>query len=175
MVIKSPKENHIVISIIILCIEIASLIETKITGEFSFIIFMTLINIILVRYWISIGRTLIMNEEGCTVKFFWYSRTYSWSELETKQIEDYTHSYGGRQPYKAGAIFYHKQTKKPSWLPPDGWSVFLHPFSFVFVLFNPHVEYKAAVAYPYPDAYLVEETEFRKKMAEWNVELKDNR
>lgn len=179
MVIRSSKEYHVLVIILLCCITVLFFLLLY-TGDcdgthktFSIVfpaVFALVLTILTVRYWISVGRTLILDAEGCTVQFLGIRRTYKWADLKTKRIEDYSHSLGHRQPYTAGAIFYKKRASKPSWLMPAEYSMFVHPFSFFFVYFDPRIQYKKW-DYRCPNIYVVEESVFRKTMADWKVEL----
>lgn len=173
MVIKSSKEYHLLALILLICITFFFFLLLSVANNIVFsVITATLLIIIAVRYWISAGRVLIMDAEGCTVQFLWYCRTYKWTELETKRIEDYTNSIGYRQPYTAGVIFYKNTTRKPSWLMPAEYSMYAHPFSFFFVYFDPHIHFNKWDV-RCPNLYVVDEAEFRANMANWNVELSE--
>lgn len=172
MIIKSSNVYHIVfIGVLVYLV----LLTCFLIWEYDIgaaIMFIPAIGV--VRAWIAMGRTLIMNAEGCTVQFLWYRRTYRWTELKTKRIEDYTNRFGYRDPYTAGAIFCKKQIKKQSRWKPGSYSArfYVHPFSFFFVYFDPHIPAQER-KYQMSDIYVVEEAEFRKNMAEWNVELEE--
>ena len=71
-------------------------------------------------------------------------------------------------PYKAGVVFSKKRSRKPAWLMPAAYGMICHPFSLFFVFFDPHIKYEKW-DYQCPDIYVVEETEFRKNMENWNV------
>lgn len=173
MIIKSSKEYH-VMAIGLLCVMvILSFCLITLVDSITVVGVVFVPTILVVRWWIAIGRTLIMKAEECTVQFLWYRRTYRWTELKTKRIEDYTNRLGYRDPYTSGAIFCKKQIKKQSKWKPATYSMFVHPFSFFFVYFDPHIQYQKW-DYRCPDIYVVEETEFRKNMAEWNVELEES-
>lgn len=116
-------------------------------------------------------RTLIMDKEGCTVKFLRYKKAYKWSELETKCIVDSSGSWSEQMAYNICFVFCKKQRKNPRWLHPALYSLYFHPLSFMFVCFDPHLDFKPA----HEEIYLVEEDEFLQKMAEWNVEIVDER
>ncbi|MBQ3004413.1 MAG: hypothetical protein IJD88_00635 [Clostridia bacterium] len=130
-----------------------------------------------VLHWISYGRTLKMDKDGCTITFLKISKRYKWTELETKRVEDYSNAIRTFEPFYAGVIFYKKKTRKPKWILPSVFSKYVHPFSFFYVYFNPHIDTRTVKAKnsKQPSVYYVEESEFLKQMAEWGVELEDTR
>lgn len=171
MKIKSSKEYYGIIGLLFCCIVAVFYLVLRIADDFRFSsVVMILLSIIVFRYWISVGRTLIMDSEGCTVQFLWFHRNYKWEKLETKCVEDYSNSCGYRDPYIAGALFSEKRIKKPRWLKPAIYSMLVHPFSCFFVYFDPDIQYKKW-DYRCPDIYVVDEGEFRNKMQAWSVEL----
>ncbi len=116
-------------------------------------------------------RTLIMDKNGCTVEFLRYKKTYKWSELETKRIVDSSGSWSEQMAYTTCFVFCKKKRKISRWLHPALYSLYFHPLSFMFVCFDPHLDFKPV----HEEIYLVEEDEFLKKMAEWGVEIIDER
>lgn len=120
---------------------------------------------------VTMGRTLEMDKEGCTVSFFWYKRKYKWDELCVKQVIKYTkfpfNSHG--REYYEGAVFapykIEKAIKNPvmykDWIPH---------LSFFFVNFSDPKKKLRSDGW-----YEVREEEFLSKMQEWGVELEDMR
>lgn len=39
----------------------------------------------IIRHWIAFGREIELTEEGCTVRFLKYSRSYRWDQMRTKK------------------------------------------------------------------------------------------
>ncbi len=127
-----------------------------------------------IRFWIALRRTIIMSESGCTIKFLWYTKTYKWSQLKIKRIENYSKSYGYKDYYTSGALFSPSKIHKPRWLKPATYCGLIHPLSVVFVYFKFTPTEQLAKILKYdrvPDIYTVEESLFREKMEEWNVIL----
>ena len=171
MTIKSSKAFSIM-SILLMCFAVLfSVLIAYLTSNiiFSGIVFLFLL-LIAARYWVSLGRTLIMDSDGCTVKFLCFSRCYKWQELQVKNVEIYKNAYGYRIPHIKGAYFSKRQINKPRWIKPAQYGALIHPFSFLYVNFNQKNEY-GKFDYKCPDIYLVDESEFMKNMALWGVEL----
>ena len=42
---------------------------------------------------IACGRILILDEKGCTIRFWKYQKTYRWEEFKIKRMEDYRDIY----------------------------------------------------------------------------------
>lgn len=177
MIIKSSKEYRIIVAML-LCVAIVFFFILMDISNYKDLLFPSIsaiiIIFIIIQFWISVDRTLMMDKNGCTVKFFCYEKTYKWSELKIKSIENCTYGMGYRIPYTSCVVFSKKQKKNPSWLKPSMYSMFANPFSFFYVYFEPRINY-GKLDYRCPNIYVVDEDEFRKKMTEWNVELKDNR
>jgi len=118
-------------------------------------------------FWVSSSQILIMDESGCTIKFLHFTRKYSWAELNIEMV-DYTGMIGYRDPYHEGVIFY-KGNRKPRLLKPSAYSLFVHPFKFFFVNFEPDIKYNKFVCCP--DLYVVSKDVFLEKMNEWGVKI----
>ncbi len=171
MIIKASKDYHYTCVLCILAVVFCSVLLWAKSHNMLVVCAMCVPALFLaVNAWVAGGRTLIMNEKGCTIQFFGVRRFYAWSELQTKKIEDYAFAIGSRQPYKKGAVFFKKKCHKPKWLKPFDYCMFFHPFRFFFVYFNPHIV-NPKWTYAYFEEYVVDEESFLKKMEEWQVEL----
>jgi len=172
MIIKSAKDYNWMMAVIILVIlATALLLLSAGCGVVFAVIYALLLLIFAMRFWVSVGRTLIFDVNGCTVKFLWITRTYRWKDLKTAHYLDLTNAFGYRQPYKAGAIFSAKQIKIPKWMKPGDYSAFCHPFSCFYVYFDPKVVRKKGDI-RIPEIYIVDEEVFHKHLVGWNIELK---
>lgn len=119
---------------------------------------------------IAIGRTFIMDEEGCTVCFWKYRKKYAWEELKTRKIEEHhlPSMFRGRYscPYLKEAIFAPHKIRKPKVIRAQLYSLF-HPLSCVYINFS-------IGDVPYHGRYYeVDEVTFRQKMKEWGVDLEE--
>lgn len=176
MKIKCSKEWNILIVIsIVLVVACGCLMYVKFNSIVPSLLAVLISLLLIFRYWIVFGRTIIMDKDGCTISFWGISKKYKWDELKTKRIENYSHRLRTRhQPYTKGAIFSPKHVRNPLKLMPIEYSVFhlvpsIRFFGYIFVFFDPHFAGPAVQ----PDIYEVEEAEFRKCMAEWNVDIED--
>ena len=138
----------------------------------KFIIFYLIIcSYIFICWVISVGKTIIMNENGCTLKLWQYKKIYTWIELKEKYIEN-CKSYTTSDPYSVTVIFSIKKLNKSKTMLPTTYNIFFHPFSFSFF----YVYFKVKDMHwesliPYPEIYPVDEKEFLDKMQEWGIEL----
>ena len=167
MVVKSAKDYHIIVAFLLFFnAAFFFLLLSAGSGILFPCIITFLLYFIVLRFWVSVGRTFIFEDSGCTVKFLFLEKHYSWGKLHTKQTVDYKNAFGYRVPYVAGAIFTTKPIKTPLRLKPAQYSFLFHPFCFCFVNFNPHIQYRK-LDYKTPDVYLVEETEFLEKFSQY--------
>lgn len=167
MIVKSSNDYHITFISSILILSIFTIVQIYLSkNHVLFILFLPII--FMVRGWVTLGRTLIMDEKGCTVKFLIFSRTYQWKDLQTKIIDRYENCYGYRQPYNSGAYFSLKEVKKHRRLKPGEYSFLCHPFSFFFVYFK--CEDNMYLKNTYSEIYEVDEIKFRNLMNKWHVD-----
>ena len=128
---------------------------------------------------ISIGRTIILNENGCTITFLKYKKTYGWDKFCVKRLESY------REPITViprgsfkwnGVILYSHNTIKPKNFNPELYSLFfaIFPFSYIFISLVPTKVEKYHASYARLK-FQVNEDNFLSKMREWNVEIEDYR
>ena len=138
-------------------------------------IILAVFSIVLIWHYVIVGRTLIFDEFGCTIKFYRYQRIYAWQDIEIKRKEqDY---WGNLYKHSKGVFFSIYPVNKPKWLDPTVYCMFFHPFTCFYVhptepeYFNELLKYKSARAEV--GIYLVEEKEFYSKMKEWGVEIEE--
>lgn len=124
---------------------------------------------------ISLGKTIIMNEKGCTLYFWKYQRTYKWEEFKVKHMDDRRniyHSPTDQAPYSSFVLFSVKELHKPKNMLPDTYNCYFCPFSFSFFYVYFKVDdMHSSKPLPYPEIYTVDEKEFLEKMQQWGVEL----
>ncbi|MDO4337444.1 MAG: hypothetical protein Q4C91_05055 [Eubacteriales bacterium] len=181
MVIKSEKGyyGYIMVGIVAIVIfiiitwDMGEVLEVKMVlcSGYAFCI------LLMINYWIMVGRTLIMDERGCTVCFLWLKKEYRWEELKVKRIEDYSKCMGSKGPhYKGGAVFSLRDNiHRPAWKHLGDYLA-LHPIKvltsfFVYFEMKPGVKKKEGdTGYGY---YEVDEKVFRENMKKWGVELEE--
>ena len=140
-------------------------------GFFPFeeIIIMVLMIVMFAYYFFMLFRTLIMDEKGCTIRFFGKERYYTWEEFAIRRLEEHLIDTPPHGKEKAYVVFFsvYPVEKAQNKNPIEYWRH--HPlsmtmFSFHFALSEDEI---------YEPGY--EESYFREKMKEWNVELEEVR
>ena len=170
MIIKSKGNNAIIFFSIIAIIVLFFIMIVTFGKDCIFVtsLMSILLLLLTIRYWIATGKTIIINEYGCSISFLGYKREYRWCELETKYIEYYNNSIEYRTLYRGGVVFAEKEIKKPKWIKAATYSVFINPISVFFIYFKPE---KPQLHYKYPQIYEIEEGLFIDKMKEWKVDI----
>ena len=137
-------------------------------SPFSGIGIMILTIIMFVYWYLILWRTLIMDEKGCTIRFFGKERYYAWEEFAIRRLEEHLIPVS-RGHEKGYVVFFsvYPVEKAQNKNPIEYWRH--HPlsmtmFSFHFALSEDEI---------YEPGY--EESYFREKMKEWNVELEEVR
>ena len=125
--------------------------------------------IMFVYEYLMLCRTLIMDEKGCTIRFFGKERYYTWEEFAIRRLEEHMIWVIAHEYKKEYVVFFsvYPVEKAQNKNPIDYWRH--HPlsmtmFSFHFALYKDEI---------YEPGY--EESYFREKMKEWNVELEEVR
>ena len=138
-------------------------------SPFSGIGIMILTIIMFVYWYLILWRTLIMDEKGCTIRFFGKERYYAWEEFAIRRLEEHWIPVANHEFKKGYAVFFsvYPVEKAQNKYPVEYWRH--HPlsmtmFSFHFALSEDEI---------YEPGY--EESYFREKMKEWNVELEEVR
>lgn len=171
MVVKSSNEYKAMVGVVFFgVIPVIFVVFMNIGGSTIALLLVLIITILILRFWVAVGRVLVFDENGCTVKFLWFSRSYTWEELNTKHIVDMKNLLGYRQPYSAGAIFSTKDVRIPKLLMPAYYCAYVHPFEFFFVYFDPKLPCEKWDTPPFR-VYVVDENDFLSHMENWGVEL----
>lgn len=167
MVIKSKTTPVVFFSFLILLMTVTAFI-LKFEGD---IIVTSLIGLILAliitRYWIATGKILIMNENGCKVRFLFFEKSYTWNEFNVKRLENNQFYISYKNQYTECVIFSQRNIHKPKWMSPVDYSFLVRPFSIVFVNFKK--ANLSAIEKTLPAIYEVDRDEFMGLMKKWNV------
>ena len=138
------------------------------------LIFHSVLVFIMVRILTAEGRTLIMDPEGLTVKFFWYQKHYKWDELKVKRV-DYIKNFRlyALPFHMRNVVFAPHRIYKPGRWHAENYSVLFHPLSVIYIYIFPkklydELKHPGAEAY---FSYVMLEELFFEKMEEWGVEL----
>ena len=115
---------------------------------------------------VAYGKTLLFDENGCTVSFGKYKKIYSWKDFEYIRYYDYSKPKFRSEGLVGGIVF----SKKPINLKRMTLNSYygFHPFSFVYVTF---INEKRSQLQTYRDAYTAPKEEFVNKLKEWGVEV----
>ena len=170
MTISSSKNYHIIFSCSLSILFVLSAYIGFDAGSLWAAFLFGPIIVFLIYEWIIVGRKLIMDETGCTIRFCFFSRFYAWNDLTTKKIVYFYDAFRYREPYISGVIFSSKRRELPRKLTPFIYNTFNNPFEFFFVYFDPQVHNQRA-AYKCDDIYVVDKFQFIAAMKEWGVEL----
>lgn len=137
----------------------------------SFICFFALLLYIL-HFWFVSGKSICFDQNGCTVNFLFYKKTYCWSELKIKSIEKHNMVFGFDVPSELTCIIFSKKKYfKPKFISPATYCE-LVPFCFDFIYLNLIPQNYDAEKLPTNySVYPVDEQLFYSKMKEWNIEL----
>lgn len=171
MVVKSDAESisfvyllfGLTIVLMIMCFR-----DGDFWGLFPLWIFMF---VFIISHWMVIGRTLRMDEQGCSVCFLCYRKRYQWEELQVKSVEYHDHDSGLRLPYTGGIVFIAKGKRGPRKLYDLLDYNSSCPFSSFFVFFRPEEPVDKWTYYK--GVYEVDKEQFMKKLEEWRVEIQE--
>lgn len=122
---------------------------------------------ILISVWVLKGKTIIMDAEGCDIRFWKFRKKYLWSDFQTKRLEIYCASYGYR---KKGIVFCKKRIRSMNESHPCNYVLTRPYFSYFYVTF-PAAEEDKTQGNSKEDFREVDEEEFISKMKEWNVRI----
>lgn len=168
MLVIKPERETIYIIVCLFGISFLFLLISCITGMSVLGIPISIIcGFVALRYWMVLGRTIVLDESGCYVKFLWYERFYKWNELKVKREEKYPQVFSYRFPYTKGIVFSPYSIHRPKWLGPVEYGILLQPISFVFLFFASERNTNLS----FFGIYEVEEVNLKEKLRMWNVDL----
>lgn len=127
-----------------------------------FLAFIMMINILLILDAKVTWRTIIMDEEGCTIRLLMFHRIYKWEEIRIKRIES---GYISRSRPMQGVFFSVDLRRKQERMDPQLYCALHNPFRCFFIYFVDENIKKSH----HPMG--VSRKEFFEKMDQWNVEL----
>ena len=176
MSIKCSKSALIYLAfawIIVIIFPLILIIDSHNSNSQEFIALIIVVTIILqiiiLRACLIIFKKIDINKNGCSVKFLFFKKTYTWDMLKTKSIEHYGQRLFGRiNSYEKGCVF----SVKKNFHTPEimGISSYLfsciNPFRFFVVLFSSKDSKGSGL-------FEVDEQLFMEKMNEWGIELQE--
>lgn len=186
MKIEPGKEKYEqIIAIFLFCIGVLIIggIRFKANIILLFLICIMLC-IVFMRHYIAVGRTIIMDHEGCIVIFGRYYKKYRWDELIVKRLErrfvdDHKITVFSKMKIAVFAphkIYkYYKNYKKGQWK-ASTYCMTWHPLSIIFVRLVSDIELekvKSEKKYDNYLSYVVSERIFLEKLDGWDVKLED--
>ena len=167
-VLSNRKMIYIMLLVLFCVFASAGLIFASTSSIIGASLLLVLGSSLVVRYWVVIGRAITLTSEGLHIQFLGYSRLYNW---DTIQHIKFFHCGAECLGYKAydvsGIEFSLTKAIRPYWLMPAEYSMIAHPWSYVFVYFQPQDGINANA--PYPSLYETNEENLRKKMDEWGI------
>lgn len=158
MTVRSDKSNIFVVAVAFVCGAIVPVMILR-DGFLAVGWGLLLADLVFcVRWMVSVFRTLSFTEAGITVTFWRWKKEIPWNEV-TVRVENYENSLvPTRNSCKESVVFTTKRTHKPAIIQPLSYSVFLHPFSYVYV------DVQESLTYP------VDKQEFLEMLSRFGVE-----
>ncbi len=117
---------------------------------------------------VSQGRTLEIRRSGVTVSLWKLHKSYSWEELTRPKRFGCDYAIGGGRgdPYTAGVEFGVKKYRRPNWLAPGTYSVFVRPWGYFFLHFPPGTRSDG-----YPKVYEVSREYLEMRFSEMGIPI----
>lgn len=116
---------------------------------------------------IAFCRTLEMSQDGCTISFLVFRRSYKWKNFAIKRVEDYGKCRISDRVYNEGIFFSLYPWKKPKWV-SAGYYMIRHPWSCFAIHFKSN---KRIYVRGHADTYEVDRRFFIERMKEWGIEI----
>lgn len=167
MTIKPAKDTKVVLISMFVCLFFLSVVWI-IDEMYDLVIpLMGILGILSIRYWIAIGRTIIIHEKGCSIKFLWYKKDYTWQQFKVIRVQSCdTKLPHHKWPYKRGVIFSIKNVGGIC-RNPLKYNIYFRPFSYFVVFFSEQKEKDMVCVYE------MKEQLFRENMKKWDVKFED--
>ena len=120
--------------------------------------------------WIAVGRTITLSDKGICISFLMFQRQYRWNTLITKQLVDYSRSYGWLENGGLGLeLSPHLRTHRK--MKPMTYCIFRHPFSYVFIRLSDkcNTMQQAHGVYTYTDLYTAKSEEILPLLQKYKI------
>ena len=169
MKIKTDTMGIMCVIAVFLCVTLSAVLFCIQFQDISGLLLLIITYPVCFVYWLSIGRTIEIDAFGITVTFLFYKKHYLWDDLHLKRYVDCRKCYGFKDIALSGAEFAIKPIRRPDWMKPSMYSVYFHPFSYIYVYFKP----KVFVKNQYPLFFGVDENSFKEALNQWGVNMQD--
>lgn len=118
-------------------------------------------------------REIMMDNNGCKVRYIFFTRYYKWEDIVTCRLEKYSRvTY--KSPYDSAVIFSAHRIWKPRWMKPLEYVFIAPPGSFFFVHFMPeNRELYDSKINGFPLLCCIDKQEFLSRMSEWNIPIQE--
>ena len=175
MTVKCSKNNYLYLALTTVCCVLAGILAWFRFRSTSAVILVTIpAFLIILRFFITTSRTIIMEQEGCTIKFLWAKKTYRWDQLQTKKVINLTDYHGTYVHHARCAVLSPLYVKNPFKLMPLEYNTFyLPPNLSIWGYFFVYLDSKPKELKVSDNTYVVNETEFVRLMKEWNVDVEN--
>ena len=101
------------------------------------LLFTIIFSVMILMYWIAVGRTFIFDHKGVTISWLWFSKSVCWDAMNVKQFFNSKNGFGYRDIYSSGMELSYKKISRPTWIKPMQYCFMRHPFSYVVIHFTP--------------------------------------
>lgn len=178
MCIKSDKTTllgNVIITISLVLLVIYFYFTLRMKYPIVFTILVIVLSYMLIAQWFCTERTIILDNEGCTVSFLFLHRRFSWDEIQYRRYVDMKYATGSKPINDKGVEFSTRPINRPKRLMCYDFSLLFCPFSFhyFFVYFPPVLSNRKSNDL-LPNYYTVEESEFRNNMEQWDIHLTES-
>jgi len=173
MVVRCERSIYGQMILLLCCIVFAFFIYSYKAPFLHSLLLLSPVIILSIIFYISVGRTLLFEKDGCTITILWYKKRIPWDQLKYIRAESYKGWITYRDPYEKAILFSIKKIRKLHWIKPTVYRLF-SPTSFFYVTFLPDPPLKTDAFHPrYPHMFCYDEKIFVKKMKEWNIPIEN--
>lgn len=164
---KLKPDGTFLLSVVLLSCTMIILEWFCVQGNAIRLIIALVVLAIFLPYSLCVGKTIILSIDGFTIQFLFIRKYYSWNEVRTCKLEDYTHIHAYRIRYGMGVFISANQGSRKPWMGPILQSLLHNPMSSFFVTFyDPTLQ---DTHYVVPGAYCVDKNSFLSILEQWNV------
>ena len=134
-----------------------------------------------IHYSITVGRTIIMDQGGCTVRFLGIKKFYPWHTMKTIRCEECSLLAAAFEnrfaigPEKRWIIFSPYKVRRSVMAAVTRGTFSIFPFSYIFVFLHSEDDCHWARIQKSVRYYTAEEAELRNKLSQWGITVQETK
>lgn len=100
------------------------------------------------RFWIAFGKTITFDSYGIRISWTIFRKSIHWNDVYSMGTFQCENTLGYKDVSVEGVEFMTSKKRRPAAISPSMYSMFYHPWSYIFLSYNEKVSQPKGVQYP---------------------------